>query len=491
MGCNIWATIDEGYLYPLIDIEVLPADTFKINLETLCRAATPVFPVMDNLYGEWQLFYIPDRLVWQNSEAFYGAGAASPDGYDTQFIRPVVKSPTGGFPRKSIFDYLGWPVGVSGYEADSIALRMYNLIFNEFYRFQALQEELPVPMGDQDDPNNYKLVRRCKAPGYFTRALPSPQRGPGVEIPIAGDLNVGFRLADGSDSSPLAIGNVSGAGTATVYYAPGHQITPGGSIYDLKAFAGSSASATINSLRQAFQVQKMHEKDARGGVRYTEILRNHFNVTSPDARLQRPEYLGGTGFLINTFPVAQTSATSQDSPLGQLGAYQTSYKYKKNIIKKSFIEHGHIIGLFSIRTQPTFQQGLPRMYSRKTRDDFYWPSYAHLGEQAVLNKEIYTQGTDVDEEPFGYNERYSEYRYMQNKVCGDFRSGANSLDSWHYAYDFANLPTLNSQFVQEDAPIERTLAVQSESQFLLMSTLHVVAHRPMPVRGTPGLIDHF
>ena len=262
---------------------------------------------------------------------------------------------------------------------------------------------------------------------------------------------------------------------------------------DLVADLSEASAATINMLRQAFQIQKLYERDARGGTRYTEVVRAHFGVISPDGRLQRPEYLGGGQSTVNLHAVAQTSnVNAQPTPQGNLAAFGTSTLSGGHGFTKSFTEHCVIIGLVSVRADLNYQQGLNRMFSRRTRWDFYWPALAHIGEQAVLNKEIYTQGTEQDEAVFGYQERFAEYRYKPSVITGEMRSNfAQSLDTWHLAQDFESLPALNSAFIEENPPIDRVIAVPSSPHFIFDSYFQLRCARPMPVYGVPGLIDHF
>lgn len=496
-------TFDSGYLVPFYVDEVLPGDTFNLKCTLFARLATPIVPFMDNMFMETFFFFVPNRLLWDNWQKFNGEQENPGD--STDFLIPTM---TNSVPYEVgwLADYFGIPTGIANLEVNALPFRAYNLIYNEWFRDENLQDSVPVPKGDgPDDIYDYKLLRRGKRHDYFTSALPWPQKGPGVEIPLGtsapihglsnGSLtnlvtstatNVGsYSLNEGANT--YAFGSV---GNSSVGKASLSNILVGqpDSIY---ADLTTATAYTINSLRQAFQVQRLYERDARGGTRYTEILRAHFGVVSPDARLQRPEYLGGSSSPININPVQQTSSTNDTTPQGNLAAYGLTSS-RIHGFTKSFVEHGYIIGLVNVRADLTYQQGLQRLWSRQTRFDFYWPALAHLGEQTVLNKEIYAQGTAADDDVFGYQERYAEYRYYPSLITGKFRSTyAQPLDMWHLSQKFDSLPTLSAQFIEDNPPLSRVIAVQDEPQFLLDTYFSLNCVRPMPVYSVPGLVDHF
>lgn len=514
-------TFNEGLLIPFFCDEVLPGDTFKLKTSVLARLSTPIVPVMDNMFLDMQFFFVPNRLLWDHWQNFNGEQRDPSD--STDFLVPTVTSPTGGFAAQSIFDYLGLPTGVANLSINSLPLRAYNLIWNEWYRDENLQDSVTVEHGDSDNVSNYQLLKRGKRHDYFTSCLPWPQKGSAVTIPLAGDISakdvstlphpkassthlsfLPFNIHGTNPSEDslvsVALNPTDGVSRYFVGSTDGDS-GPGGlemSQTDLDGLANllqltstTENSVNVNDLRSAFQIQRLLERDARGGTRYTEILRSHFGVISPDARLQRPEYLGGCSTPVNINPVQQTSATTSVTPQGNLAAFGY-ISNTHNDFNHSFVEHGYIIGLMSVRADLTYQQGINRMWSRQSRFDFYWPALAHLGEQAVLNKEIFAQGNDQDDQVFGYQERYAEYRYKPSLITGKLRSSdPQTLDVWHLSQKFTTLPKLNSDFIEENPPISRVVAVQTEPHFIGDFYFDLKCIRPMPLYGVPGLIDHF
>jgi hypothetical protein len=494
-SCGYKTTFDSGYLVPVFLDEALPGDTFSLNMTGFARLATPIFPFMDNVFMESFFFAIPYRLVWDNWQKFMGERKNPGDSID--YVIPGTIVPAGGFLAGSLYDYFGIPTEIDCNCDDVSALfaRAYNLVWNDWFRDQNLQDSVVVDLDDgPDNPADYTVLRRCKRHDYFTSCLPWPQKGDAVDLPL------GLAAPIACDAPTLGSGNnvLQVYSTSVGAYRKLNNntsndvfLSTGTGTDRLYADLSDATAATINELREAFQIQRMLEKDARGGTRYIEIIKSHFNVVSPDARLQRPEYLGGGSSPVNVTPIAQTSSTDATTPQGNLAAMGTSV-LKGHTFTKSFVEHSIVIGLVNVRADLTYQQGLNRMFSRSTRLDFYWPSLAHLGEQAVLNKEIYSQGTVADNEVFGYQERYAEYRYKPSQVTGQYRSNfAQSLDAWHLSQDFSSLPVLNSSFIEDNPPISRVVAVQNYPEFLFDAYFDLKCTRPMPMYSVPGLIDHF
>lgn len=514
-------TFDAGYLIPVLVDEMLPGDTFHCSMEAFVRLTSPfIRPIMDNLWLDSFFFFVPNRLVWDHWREMNGQ-QRDPDSSTTYEV-PVIDTSSGwNIGSGSLADYFGLPLGTwTNYdEFSALPFRGLNLIWNEWFRDQNLQDSLEVPTGDgPDNPTYYTLLRRGKRKDYFTGALPWPQKGNPVLLPLGSQAPLVFpspawtdgpyKAADHSFALPGKWVNSSGAEVPfdapittqspddepTRIYLQDRVVLPGDAYADL----ATATSATINSIRTAFQIQKLLERDARGGTRYTEIIRSHFGVVSPDARLQRPELLGTGETPVMVSPVANTASGSAGDPLGQLSAYGTaSVRGSGHGFTYSATEHGMIFGLVSVRADLTYQYGINRMWSRRTRYDFYWPALSHLGEQPVLNKELMATGTPDDNEEWGYQERYAEYRYKPSQLTGLLRSNAGgSLDIWHLALDnkvggVVTLPVLGDGYIQDDPPLDRVVSVPSQPHFVFSGFFHYRCARPMPVYSVPGLVDHF
>lgn len=543
-------TMNAGKLVPIYCEDVLPGDTFSLDMSSLIRMSTSIFPTMDNAYFDVYFFFVPNRIVWDHWRELMGENRSSAWTQPVEYKVPMIKvaektsdedvNLTSIPGVDSIADHFGIPVGVGNIEFSALPFRAYCQIWNEWFRDQNLMNPAYCPTNDDDtyffssiypgtDLFNIQYAHTgshmlpvCKYHDYFTSALPQPQKSAPVEIPLFEDgipvgtsdlltdselLSNPMMMVSGISNNPLktyfpSLDFGTTGSTNLIGYNPldvssissddvtseGVQLKP----YNLRAYTEGVATVTVNAMRTAFQIQKLFEKDARGGTRYREILKAHFGVTSPDSRMQIPEYLGGKRIPINMDQVLQTSE-SQTTPLGTTAGLSLTSDVS-SMFTKSFTEHGYIIGVGCIRTDHTYQQGLRKHWSKKNRFDFYWPTLANIGEQAILNKELYIQGTNADDEAFGYQEAWAEYRYSPNVVTGQFRSNVSgSLDSWHYADNYPEQPILSKEWISETSSnIDRTLAVSSDlsNQFLCDFYFKVKAVRPMPLYSVPGLIDH-
>lgn len=507
-------TFDTGDLIPIYLDEVLPGDTHQIDVACVMRMATPIFPVMDNAYCDFYFFFVPNRLLWEHWKEFMGENKETAWTPKTEYSVPQVTAPKGGWAEGTLADYLGLPTKVEGISVSALPGRAYGLIYNEWFRNQNVTQPTLVEVTDATTTGKNdgsatndsaitlaKPLKAAKVFDYYTGALPEPQKGEPITLPLGGAAMVhlyedkslskivrngtGYIGKDVLDNTPFTMSEI---GTDGVNVPNKVDAFTGNW---LGADLSNVTAATINQLRQAFQIQKLLEKDARGGTRYREVLREHFGVISPDSRMQIPEYLGGYRLPINVSQVIQTSSSDDTSPLGNTAALSVT-TMNKPMFTKSFTEHGFIMGLAVVRTDQTYQQGIERMWSRKGRYDYYWPVLANIGEQAILNKEIYAQGNAKDDEAFGYQEAWADYRYKPNKVTGLFRSNAQqSLDAWHYAQDYDALPTLSTAWMEQgETEMKRTLAVQNQPDFIADFYFMNKTTRCMPVYSIPGLIDH-
>lgn len=513
---NLLTTMNEGDLVPIYLDEVLPADTFKINLNALVRMATPLYPVMDNAYMDFYFFFVPARLLWKHFQNLMGQNDSTFWAETTEYTTPITTAPEGGWNVGTLADYFGIPTGVSDLKVNSLPFRAYAKVWNEWFRDENLQQPVTQSMDDttttgvntgtklSDAEAGGMPLKVCKYKDYFTSCLPSPQKATepvtipltgnapikgykdeGRTNPVTGEANTFYSIGPAEAGEKVQVGQIGADKQGLAMYWGKN-----GSLTYLGAELGNITGATINELRQAIAVQHIFERDARTGTRYKEILKGAWGVTSPDARLDRSEYIGGHRMPINVNQVIQTSSTDSTSPQGNTGAYSMT-TLSKNMCTYSATEHGYVLGLAAIRVDHSYQQGLSRLWTRNTRFSYYDPMLANLGEQAVLNQEIYAQGKPQDEEVFGYQEAWADYRYRTNMVTSEMRSTyKQTLDAWHYADKYGALPTLSSSWIKEGTEnIDRTLAVQSSNshQFICNFYYEQAWTRPMPIYSVPGI----
>lgn len=526
---SVKTSFNVGDIVPFYVDEVLPGDTFDIDTSKVIRMPSLLTPIMDNLYLDTYYFFVPNRIVWQHWKELMGENNESAWIPTTEYEVPQITAPSGGWSIGTIADYMGVPTGVSGLSVNALPFRAYALICNEWFRDENLCDPLNIPLTDAtvagvntgtfvtDVAKGGLPYKAAKYRDYFTSCLPAPQKSEDVTIPVSGGANYPVMSLDDKIPNVGSVAttwtDVKGGVSSANWHLGGDNYNgqlPGNDLGMFNVSASVSSlvaptnlwaindgvvsTATINQLRLAFQVQKLYERDARGGTRYIEVLKSHFGVTSPDARLQRPEYLGGNRIPIVISEINQTSGTSANStPQGNPSGQSRTTDVHSDF-KKSFVEHGFIIGVMVARYDHTYQQGLERFWSRKGRLDYYWPVFANIGEQAVLNKEIYAQGSKTDDEVFGYQEAWADYRYKPNRVTGEMRSQApQSLDVWHLGDDYSKLPSLSDSWIQEDsAVVNRVIAVSEENSNQLWADIFVrnKCTRAMPMYSIPGLIDH-
>lgn len=525
-----------GDLIPVfVDTTIMPGDTVKMRMSEVVRMMTPIAPVMDNAYLDTYFFFVPKRLLWDHFKRFMGENDTAPWTQTTEYTEPQITAPANGWSKGTLADYMGYPTGVhgtNGWKASALPFRAYSMIWNEWFRDQNLKNPVYVSTGDSDttgkdyDSATYdpvtdtecgaKPLKVAKLHDYFTSALPGAQKGPSVNVPLGTTAPVIFTEPNKTVSGYPYYSALDGKEVAalraniTALYDSNNELTqmPANSSVALATDLSSAVGATVNQLRQAFAIQKFYERQARSGSRYIEVVKGHFDVTNPDFRVQRPEYLGGKRIPINMNQVIQTDASGKSSyydsdtsswktddktPQGNAAAYSVTADSNEDLFTKSFTEHGILMGLVCVRTDHSYQQGLNRQFSMKKFTDYYWPEFANLGEMAILNKEIYLSGTTSDDEAaFGYQEAWANYRYFPNIITGEMRSQyAQSLDIWHYGDDYQQLPSLGSDWIDEpETNMARTLAVQSHDQLFGDFYFGAIYTRPMPLYSVPGLIDH-
>lgn len=523
-----------GDLIPVfVDTTIMPGDTVKMRMSEVVRMMTPIAPVMDNAYLDTYFFFVPKRLLWDHFKRFMGENDTAPWTQTTEYTEPQITAPVNGWSKGTLADYFGFPTGVhgtNGWKASALPFRAYAMIWNEWFRDENLKNPVYISTGDSDttgkdyDSSTYdpvtdtecgaKPLKVAKLHDYFTSALPGAQKGPSVNIPLgqAAPIIGTDNIHSSSTLDTDLVGKQLYAWTGTtgfdLYSTDGVDDLGQAKGIGLAADLSNAVGATVNQLRQAFAIQKFYERQARSGSRYIEVVKGHFDVTNPDFRVQRPEYLGGKRIPINMNQVIQTDASGKSSyydtdtsswatedktPQGNAAAYSVTADSNEDLFTKSFTEHGILMGLVCVRTDHSYQQGLNRQFSMKKFTDYYWPEFANLGETAILNKEIYLSGTTSDDESaFGYQEAWANYRYFPNIITGEMRSSyAQSLDIWHYGDDYSQLPSLGSDWIDEpESNMARTLAVNNHDQLFGDFYFGAIYTRPMPLYSVPGLIDH-
>jgi hypothetical protein len=491
-------TLDTDYLYPIYVDEALPGDTFNMNCDFFARLNTPIYPLMDSLYADIHWFSVPIRQLWSNFRKFMGEQVDPGDSIDYSIPTKTIAA---GMGEGSLYDYMGLPTQITNAVINILPIRAYQHVFNEWYRDQNLVDSATISTADgPDTTTDVSIQKRGKRHDYFTSCLPWLQKGDSVSLPLGTSANITHDGATGTNNVSVFTPNLTNSesylSAGSTYVAETNVDGSTGS--PLYADLSTATAATINELRQAFQIQKLLERDARSGTRYSEIVKAHFQVQFQDVTY-RPEFLGGGSSEVGIQAVAQQSNDGANGSVGDLAA--AGAVHCQSGFTKSFTEHCYILGIVSIRQKQTYQHGLNKLWSRSTRYDFYWPALAHIGEQAVTIAELYYQdpstdtgatGTPDNERVFGYQERWSEYRYRPSMVTGKMRSNATgTLHAWHLAQQLSSLPSLDQTFIEETIPTARVVATSTEPDFTADINFNLQCARPMPLYSVPGLIDHF
>lgn len=501
--CSHKTTANTGRIIPIYRDEMLPGDTCKMKMSTLMRMTTPIDPVMDNMWADIYFFFVPRRLVWEHWKEFMGENNTDAWTQKTEYTIPQTEAPDEGWAKGTIANYIGARMNTSNISIDSCYIRSYVKVYNDWFRNENVSEPAAMSMGDSttsgsngdsyvtDLEKGGMCAKAVKYADYFTRALPEPQKGDPVYLPLGQNAPVILDNENGTYNGDTARFSQQSANNASLYAwdeeTQTSTLITDDTGYNLMADLRGTLGGTIGELREAYAIQKLLETNARSGSRYIELIRAHFGITSPDARQQRSEYLGGKRIPVNMTEIVQQSE-SGTTPMGDTAGKSLTID-TDDMFTYSSTEHGIILGLMVLRTEHTYQQGIDRILSRKNRYDFYWPALSNISEQPIYEKEIFAQGTADDDDVFGYQEPWAEYRYANNRITGELNSDYTTpLDSWHYGDDYSQAPTLSDEWIKEtDVNVARTLAVENQDQFICDFYFDQTWVRPMPVYSVPGL----